>query len=158
MITKERLEELIKEEATVYYNYDECVQEKTLNKTYEADSAYLWGKIKGGAVRSCGYPLEDLFETKEDAEFALRYQNITRTETLSLPTWEEINNCIETKCFGNHTIANFDSFVFEYKRTKTKTVLGVNRGSETIFYDNLTKANYLEACEICRKLFLEKEG
>lgn len=160
MISKERLEELIEQGVTIYevkYGNINPVSLKNkiryVNYKYETitfeprpDEKYLHHKY-----------FKRLFETKEEAEWFAKFGNISRTETLSLPTWEELNNCIKTKCFGNHTIANFDSFVFEYKRTKTKTVLEVNRDSETKFYDNLTKENYFSACELCRKLFLGEE-
>lgn len=99
--------------------------------------------------------LGNLFETKEKAEWELEFGNITRIETLSLPSWEELQNKIQSNGFGNKIIANFDSYVFEYKRSlKNSVVIGINLGSETLYYGDLTKDNYIEACKLAKKLFL----
>ena len=97
MITRERLEELIKQKATIYITFaDDCVVEDKLDEK----KFNLMEKLNNGFGIKCGYPLDMLFETKEEAEFALRYQNITRTETLSLPTWEEFIKLEENSDYG----------------------------------------------------------
>ena len=86
-------------------------------------------------------------------KFELEFGNITRTETLKLPTWEEIdagyelefgNSCLEVYKTGNRILVKTDkdcySDLYAY-----------------IFDEPATKENYLEACELCRKLFLGEE-
>ena len=105
------------------------------------------------------YDIKYLFENKEEFDWLLEFGNIQRTETLSLPTWEDMQNKIQSNGFGNKVIANFDSYVFEYKKSlNLQVVIGINLGSETLYYGDLTKENYLEACRLAKKLFLgEKE-
>lgn len=156
MITKERLEELIKAEETIYTRDSDVhllsrwhfVLDGKLYESHRYESEYL-------------YDLEELFETEEDAEFALKYQNIPRTERLSLPTWEEIEKeynktKYKRKKFGTYPIIKFigkdenfyslNIFVDNYNRKEIDMSGFINKP--------LTKANYLQTCELCRKLFL----
>ena len=87
MIEKNRLEELIEQGATVYManRYTEGIFLDKRN--FEVTDKELIFKYKIYAVL-----LEDLFETKEDAEEYAEFGNITRTERLELPSWEEFAN------------------------------------------------------------------
>ncbi|MDY6382156.1 MAG: hypothetical protein SPK94_07890 [Bacteroidales bacterium] len=166
MISKERLEELIKEGATIYFTYscENKIEEITLDKDYSIGIVYgvdcLMQKHYNdefGENFAGGIELIDLFETKEDAEFALRYKKITRIETLSLPTWEEIIK--EIGMNGTYHI------VFTSKDEWAECNLSVCTSRQHIIIDgykcykywDLSKENYLEACELCRKLFLGED-
>lgn len=119
------------------------------------DNELIW-KIK----------LDNLFETKEDAEWELEFSNITRTETLSLPTWEEFCGC---KCSNEFTFfANgFEYNLFATVRNKEcgepdTLIIGINNlkmacGYDEIFEKPLTKETYIEACKLAKKLFLGEE-
>lgn len=98
------------------------------------------------------YSIDELFATKEEAEWKLEFGNITRTEKLELPTWEQFK---KDKCF---TFFGIDWTFYElHNRRRNKLQLDYS-------YDNdyyrpekewkLTYENYLEACRICKKLFL----
>lgn len=79
MITKSRLEELIKEGAMIYYadrevnapipiflNEEDFIKEKE----FSYDVSYIRNNI----------PLEDLYETHKQAEWALKYQHEDKGE------------------------------------------------------------------------------
>ena len=151
MIEKERLEELIQQKATIYEAKYGKVKSVDLSKVKDYFMSKEYIKLKNFPTYYLTRKRYDrLFETKEEAEFALRYQNITRTETLSLPTWEEI------KKYGR--------FTFEGK-DKTKYTLYYISGFNTLslvgyiteYYGDFTLDNYYKCCELCRKLFLGEE-
>ena len=106
MITKERLEELIEQGATIYdlssqfepFEID-FLKVKIhgffndgVNFYIECPTAY-----NGHQLIFCEY--KDLYEfkNKEDAEEYAEFGNITRTERLELPSWEEIKE--KDDCF-----------------------------------------------------------
>lgn len=139
MITKERLEELIKKEATIYYIFDDIIF-----NTKEIIPI----KLNDGA----SFDITTAFETKEDAEFALRFKRIPRTEFLDLPTWGEIE--------GDCSL-EFDNFALRVNKLENRILILTNRDIlglyDCIFVKTATPKNYLEACEICRKLWLGEE-
>ena len=151
MITKERLEELIEQSATIYRTYaDVSVQEVKLNKKHmKVDNAFLWQKMTG-AFKGCGTPLDKLFETKEEAEWHKEFGCIERTERLELPTWEEVIKLDTSN--GIKTIKIFDDIWF-YITWDKKVVLTNLLTREFYSHDKLTKENYTLACRQCVKLF-----
>lgn len=148
-MTRERLGELIKEKADVYYV--NLLQQKVVKYGLN-ETAYIGQNLETlndelyfkGSCWSRRF--EQLYETKEQAEYALRYQNIERVERLSLPTWEEVNDCDYGIEFGN------DYYLETHKNGNIRVYSNFAIG-EDVFYKPLTKENYLEACEICKKLF-----
>ena len=99
MITKERLEELIEQEATVW-----CVSElhgsnklKLHNKDVKDSDCFHISKtlLLSDSIEfydekeTYRVPFQLLFETKEDAEWHVEFKCIERPERLELPTWEE---------------------------------------------------------------------
>lgn len=98
-------------------------------------------------------------EREEEANFALKYQNIPRTETLRLPTWEEVCGddnysftylyCINEFLFSvkiYRFVSTFDvccshgRFIRDYKFKK--------------IFNLTTKDDYLKTCDIVKKLFI----
>lgn len=158
MITKERLEKLIKRGGTIYSIFGglqrvglkPCENFIKANNLYEIDER----KVETNEAQVFIGSLGSLFETKEDAEFALRYQEIPRTEYLEyldLPTWEEIKN------LKDKTIISF------YAKDTTHGIVSVHifrkffnveSEDQVYLFKKLTKENYIESCELCRKLFL----
>ena len=173
MITRERLEELIKQSATIYYIDCEDVEEMKLTKDnnpeikkdqeYNIEYLEFGNRISYLTVMIC--PLITLYETKEEAEFALRYQNITRTETLSLPTWEEF----EQKSYFNFIALDGRNIIIEQtlivdfaeEDCLSDFNLVVSDWNDythkSLFRGDYTKESYTKACELCRKLFLGEE-
>lgn len=99
-----------------------------------------------------------VYESKEDAEFDLKYKQISRS--INLPSWEEIITDEKYKCFG--------FICFESNNIKIVVKLpNENDDYEHIsiayndklidYWGKATKENYIKACEICRKLFLGEE-
>lgn len=159
MITKERLEELIKQGAIVYcFRFDEVLEEKLGSNHFvdwELDNMFLskWDEDTHEPICDIYY----IFEHKEEAEhfqWSFEFSYIERTECLELPTWEEVNQiCLSIITFINKDgkECNLVVEVFENRIT----VNGVG-GAYDIW--ELTKENYTLACRKCKELFLgEKE-
>ena len=153
MITKERLEELIEQGATIWkvpygtaietklhkYSYvcnDLNLKEDYLMEYEPEDSHYYMAGI-----------LSKLFETKEEAVFEEEFGCIERTQRLILPTWEEIQK--------------YERFDFNDKYNHSYTlhyISGFNTlaisGWSTEYYAEATKENYTLACRKAKELFL----
>ena len=168
MITKERLEELIKEKAEIYYiinktfiagysSISEIMSYKLNEPDYYIvdDNCLCLMKIQNNEEDYCVYAwkLQELFETKEEAEWELEFGNITRTETLRLPSWEEVcDGCITEFCFIDTKKGKHNVYISDEGISITSLTLYEDR-----FWNKLTKENYIEACKICKKLFLGEE-
>ena len=165
MITKERLEELIKEEKTIYCvdwgNYIEelelCAKDEIaiIGEVYNEPKECL-RHYRGKYGGSDAYMFKNLFATKEEAEWHKEFGNITRTETLKLPTWEEFIKDFESiKNFGTYPVVDFDGLYMD--------IFVDNYGKKFIVMTTqpkmpLTKKNYTLACRKCKELFLGGEN
>ena len=161
MITKERLEELIEKGATIYSNeYGEIqlIKENDLILYENGQNNYILYALEPNKKYHNEIFDEDLFETKEEADFVLEFQNITRTETLNLPTWEELNRKVDTIPNMFWQIVKCSDFILFLQTDKTlNNSQIILRGSDDTYNWGLTKENYLEACKIAKKLFLGEE-
>lgn len=153
MITKERLEELIKQGATIYNVCWYNVYEEKLGSNHFvgiADDEISLMQRYNGYERELIDHAKNLFETKEEAEWFAEFGDIERTERLELPTWEYVNkphNIIvpfinKDGLMCNLTIENYENKI---------TVNGVG-GCYDIW--DLTKENYTLACRKAKELFL----
>ena len=148
MITKERLEELIKQGATIWTIYHNEVRKLNPDKDYiSIQNEYT----------------EKMFETKEDAEFELEFGNIARTETLKLPSWKKIKR--------KPTIIKFMSKDWKLCKLGLGEIVAViGNGTKSAkkkyvcvridkndYYFERTEKGYIEACQLCKKLFLGEE-
>ena len=158
MITKERLKKLIEECATIYSNeYGEIqlIKENDLILYENGQNNYILYALEPNKKYHNEIFDEDLFETKEEAEFSLEFQNITRTETLNLPTWEELNKKVDTIPNMFWQIAKCSEFILFLQTDKTlNNTQIILRGNDDTYNWGLTKENYIEACKIAKKLFL----
>ena len=152
MISKERLEELIKEKKSIYWKFAK------IKPSSWSEYTFMGNTIVKGSLKEI-YSLNDLFETKEDFEWHKEFGCIERTERLELPTWEELIDIIYGGSFGVQTIKKFDKCKFGYKLQLDGNVyIFVDKGTETLFMGSLTKENYTLACRKCVELFKgEKE-
>lgn len=153
MITKERLQELIEQGATIYevkFNKIKAIELK-----YRVEAGYKWQYIKvysNTSMMGNNHYLINLFETKEQAEWHKEFGNITRTEKLWLPPYEEVMCDLKGKR-GVYTVAENDDFFLEvfidneHPKLSQIWVLG-------LFDMPLTKENYILACRKCKELFL----
>ena len=105
-----------------------------------------------------------IFDSQEDAEWEEEFGDITRTERLELPTWDEFikdENFIE----GNE-VGFYDDVGIRYKLLKTQYTIpkmiclfeeGI-QGDYICEKYELTKENYMIVCRKAKELFLgEKE-
>lgn len=170
MITEKRLNELIKQEGTIYfYSKDYGIIEEFNLKGCELYNDFDNIQL---VYENEPYDLENLYETKAEAEFVAKYKNIERTETLDLPTWEEaeIDELVKSGKSKNgcwNLIKGFTDKkkyeMFEFSLSSdddNQFYLSVNNEDSSykdLFYKPLTYENYLEACELCKKLFEGEE-
>ena len=162
MIEKSRLEELIKQGATIYeakygkvnpidlakqkvrfisekmnmIDFEPSTEEKYLNHKY----------------------FHRLFETRKQAEWALKYQRIPRTEYLDLPTWEELITDDKYKYHYGLSFFDFDNYrliaCIPTEDDNTEFIgIDVDRNTELYHWDKATEENYEKACDLCVKLF-----
>lgn len=146
MIKKERLEELMKNNGKIYHIIEfngECAVEK--NKAVDFNAVDLLYSLMNGDKNKW-------FETKEEAEWELEFGNITRTETLKLPSWEEFCKVKDLGFYGaTHTHYHIFSdleWLWLVQREDDE------EWSYDLFCERATKDNYIEACKLAKKLFL----
>ena len=175
MITKERLEELIKEKAKVYFIYNESfiAGYSSIAKIKELDLSdfkpiyFTSSNIENDfvAIKSTGLTVdrndfENLFETEEDARWELE-MTVTRTETLKLPKWEDAQNekfsftyLIDVK--GLHLYINIYKFTNKFNISCHHGCHFGDYSYEKTF--NLRdKKQYKTACKLCLRLFKGEE-
>jgi hypothetical protein len=143
MITKERLQELIEQGATIYNSSFNRVRLFTLNKNmfYEDGELLEYDRYIGEYV---SWKVSELFETKQDAEWYREFGCIERTERLELPTWEESKECDTICCFGD---VAFDYFVHD-------NTYCLYQDCYKLLDLEATKENYILACRKAKELFL----
>lgn len=180
---RQKLEEKIANGESVWVINDKFIKEIKLDHKYDDYTKYSLEDQFGihflntdrVYINERYYDYDNIFATKEDAEWELNYGNIERTERLRLPTYEKIEQYIENmKKFGlnrNDKILarivtsasiyylklckDFDLFTFQLKQT----YIGDDLCKELSIklprqLGNVTKQNYIEACELAKKLFL----
>ena len=157
MITKERLEELIKQEATIWVKNQYCnaydVELSHCDYVAITDNKeslmFLDYSIQEDDPESVLVDyLENLYETKEDAEWASIATY--RTEIFDPPAWEEINDDTNWECFF-FTRDGYD-YYFVVDGLMESISLRSEYGKK--YYFDFTKEDYIKACTIARKLFL----
>ena len=166
MITKERLEELIEQGATIYEVDAFGVNAITLK---QGDYVEEKGGVLHTQVVVGGYNYfydERLFETKEEAEWHAEFGCIERTERLELPTWEELQNESEKNgCYGCEIFfmgLDEEKEPMQYVldvRPDDKIYIGFAKeiGAKVLdieFEAEYTKESYTLACRKCKQLFL----
>lgn len=156
MISKERLEELIEQEATIYDpdTMWKSIGEIKLNKKMKIKDGRLDGDLGDlglkGAMCSCFVPLEDLVESKEEAEWIIEFGCIERTERLVLPTWEEFKND------GEFSFLDKQGFEWNLYSPDDETRISLVGGYNHFEYE-YSKENYTLACRKAKELFLGEE-
>ena len=161
MITEERLKELTKErkdffEASIYDDIPRKIniKEIDISKPFvfyddeNSNAERVFYNLLSGQL--CSVDLERIFETEEEAKWYLEFGNIARVEKLSLPTFDEFKDKAGGLMFYIKT-----GYVLLSISDDRKMVY--IQGDELIFNAPLTKENYIDACKICKRLFLEGE-
>lgn len=159
-ISKERLEELKEKNATVY----ELLMNKEVLKVELNNNYYIMlDKVyenKLGKLPLRPHWLSDLFETKKDAEWTMRFKRIPRTDYLDLPTWEEFKKKqLKNKCYCVPFIgANPGCFYQLFIDAKTEEITIYDCDCEDIVFSmKQNQKNYTLACEKARELFLGEQ-
>lgn len=152
MITKERLEELIEQGATIYGIDDRWdiveVRELDAQQIYYSSSNVNYQYVFDD--HSVVEFFDDkLFETKEDAEEYVEFGNITKTIQLNYVSWEEFKNQDRNFSFRAYP---YDYYC--YTDGRYVEIKEYYRSSDrVIFSKKLTRENYNEARRLCVKLF-----
>lgn len=169
MIEEERLKELIKQGATIWGVDNEIIDKIHLGWNY-------YRKVDNGLIRFDRYYIGpnsfydkdiakfnniDLYENEEDANFYVNYQNVKRLQVLALPTLETVRRELKEK--GSCVFYDFDrilGIVTGNKRILIKdynNYCGENIEKFDVFNKSFNKKNYLEACQVAKKLFWGEE-
>lgn len=162
-ITKERLQELINKEATIYYLMGKDVCLIYLNEDYDVEEVYFgdcfeyWLYYQNSIYKS----LDELYETEDQAKWRLKY-HATRTEELDLPTWEEFITDDKYKYHYGLSFFDFDNYrlvaCIPTEDDNTEFIgIDVDRNTELYHWDKATEENYEKACDLCLKLFKGEE-
>ena len=151
-MTKERLEELIKQEALVYTPTSPIRLHK--NDRVCSDKEILGAKQGFYLVNNfrC-FPLNKIYETEDQVEW--RNKTYTeRTERFEPPMWEEIKSNYEFN-FLTKTGNIYKRILFYVSRNTSsdKIFIKDDFDSYIIFDTNADKENYIKACEMVRDLF-----
>lgn len=155
-ISRERLEELIEKEATIY-SARILVREISLNDLIQIYTEHGEDVIVFGYEPNDWEELKDLYETRKEAEWHLKY-NATRIEELDLPTWEEFKDYNENVCIA---FIGEDWEVYELSNdydliTEDKCII-LTKGGMNEQEWQATEENYEKACDLCLKLFKGEE-
>lgn len=159
-ISKERLEELIKQGATIY---SKNVLPYSLIKpyTYAIMDGTLYQVIGTKQISSCPImKLENLYETEEQAKWSLKY-HATRIEELNLPTWEDVNKIFMGREGDFRVIDKYNIELIYWKFKECLIEVRYKKDGETIeqkIFEPATEENYIKACDLCIKLFKGEEN
>jgi hypothetical protein len=143
MITKERLEELIEQGATIYelYMNNNIIEIQLKNDWYVMRDGLYEAKLGKHPFRS--WWISNLYETKEDADFVREFGCIERTERLELPTWEEFWNSGQTIWFTGKDGGQYGLSQYNREILLNDSYIGY-----------LDKESYYKACRKCKEIFL----
>lgn len=153
MITKERLEELIEQGATIYSNeYGEIqlIKENDLSLYENGQNNYILYALEPNKKYHNEIFDEDLFETEEEAKWFAEFGCIERTERLELPTWEEFKND------GEFSFLDKQGFEWDLYSPDDETRISLVGGYNHFEYE-YSKENYTLACRKAKELFLGKQ-
>lgn len=162
MISKERFEELLNDDEQKFY-YITTIVDNNSNVLRKEIKEYKNLKEFAYLILSTIDSIEEnSFETKLDAEFALRYKQIPKIEYLDLPTFEEITTNDKYNYYGTSYFEFGDGYRLIVKLPSEDDDcefigIDVNGNCELYHWEEATKENYLEACRIARKLWLGEE-
>lgn len=156
MISRERLEELIRQRATIYSTgWDEAVELSPETCTVKNIKISEYGEeigeklfVKEDERHIPSYRLSALEEDIETEKFKKEFQNIIREEILNLPTFEELK---QIEKFEFKSADGYKYAILFVSNAKKLILTGL---IENKYYGEATKENYLEACKIAKKLFL----
>lgn len=152
-ISKERLEELINEGATIWcsyrLNYNVIAVDLTDKKRfviYTDDMSIL------DRDTEYTYQLKNLYETQKQAEWHLKY-HATRIEELNLPYWTDIVRHKDDDVYKIALFRTKNGNTYNLLFKKGALSLWNVRESRVIWVYLATEENYTKLCDLCVKLF-----
>ena len=160
-MTKERLEELIKQKATICIMWhpsspNETLQIKLDSKKYKIDYPYLKRNGKILCLFKQLYELKEIELIIEQAEWHLKTYT-ERMERFEPPMWEEIKNTYGFRFIYYDDIieftVNYSTMLDDVEFNTQKIVIRNLDERELLFVEKATKKNYEKACGIVRDLF-----
>lgn len=158
MITKNRLEELIQKEITFYVvcwgKIKTILPNDLVYMDIEEDT--ICYEVVDDAPRTTD--LGHLFETREDAEWYLEFGRIQRVERLKLPTWEELNNILQTQKYFEVNFKNKYETVSFFVNECQIAVMQQGHNYLSGLDKEFNKENYILACRKCKALFLGEQN
>lgn len=174
-ISRERLEELIEQGATIWsedWNEEVVLSKKNceIHDIYDERNRPFMTKlfVREDNIHCPSYDIRSLTEDVGTGLWQLEFGNITRTETLNLPTWEEIKGRnLEITFCGKPKINDYFDAIWHTYDGRFRLNCCVEEKYISI-YDDLpcedyfdspkkfpyTKDGYLSACRLAKKLFL----
>lgn len=153
---KKTLQKKIESGDTVWTTYWESgLSELNLKEDeeryWEIEDDYLFKYLKLPHYAILRIPIETIIDSREEAEWLLEFGNIKRTEKLEMPSWEKMQKIERFDFKGKDGYRYTMNFISGFK---TLAITGI---IENKYYGEATYENYLEACRICKKLFLGEE-
>lgn len=169
-ISKERLEELIEQGATIWsedWNEEVVLSKKNceIHDIYDERNRPFMTKlfVREDDIHCPSYDIRSLTEDVGTGLWQLEFGKITRTETLNLPTWGQVqtmelknNEMIVTytlpqKIWENLDIDNIERYIRINRAINILLCMDENGFWKPFPY---TKDGYLSACRLAKKLFL----
>lgn len=159
MISKERLQELIDQKATIWADsYGEiqlCDKSEVCRAiSCEGESYCLSGFIYNGKFLPFAVIPEEMEENVERGVWQCE-MHASRLERFEPPVWEDFlekNDYIFLS--KNHKEMIIRSGAIGFTNGTTMEYVAVENEFERFYTGDLTKENYIKACTIARKLFL----
>ena len=140
-MTKERLEELHKQGATIIRVTGQGLS-RTVSKFYLDPSCEYYFD---------DYDLSIVYETEEHYKWQQKTYT-ERTERFEPPMWEEIENKYFFRFMLGEQFCDF-CVCKSYHASWTNDIFVGSENGHTYFATEATKENYIKACEIVRDLF-----
>lgn len=161
-ISKQRLEELIEQGATIWH--DDFGEIKLNKNTCEVCDVKGWSTGEhiywalyfeykyNNETYHHDINIDDLEEDVENGREQLEFGNITRTERLELPSWEDFKKT-HVFLFESKEKVLMELAVWECKDNRLIKVTTANDWKVCFFNKPLTRENYDDARRLCVKLF-----
>ena len=163
MISKERLENIIKTRETLYYinccsgvGIIELEFLPNLNlDIYDNDVLRVFSYKDN--IPFLTIPLNTLFKTKKEAELHLEFVGIKREEEFPYVSWEDFSGGLRIIEFVSFKHENIELSVLTISY-ETAYIQLFNSKTETMLFNKpATEENYYEALRLAKKLFLGEE-
>ena len=154
MIIKKKLQKLIENNQTIYTTYGGYVSAIKIdrNTDYIQDDWFYEANIVANDTNFIKYTFNILFETKEDAEWYLEFGCIQKLQTLSLPTWKEVEKMIKNFDVGTVCIVEFEDYSIEHTKYNGEFI-GLYKDCIGILTAEPTKEGYIKACKKLKEIF-----